>query len=55
MSFLEQSKSIDPKRKGIFSLEDLTDFDKFNLSFAKYMRLKSLKRINKNAFDNLVK
>ncbi len=50
MKFLEQSKSIDPKRKGIYSLEDLKDFDKFNLTFAKYMRLKSLKRIDKHAY-----
>lgn len=55
MSFLEKARSIDPKRKGIFSIEDLKDLDKFNLSFVKYMRLKSLKRINKNANDNLVK
>jgi hypothetical protein len=44
------SKSIDPKRKGIFSIEDLKDYDKFNLTFAKYMRLKSLKRIDKYAY-----
>ncbi len=55
MKFLERSQSIDPKKKGIFSLKDLTDLDKFNLSFPKYMRLKNLKKINKYAYENLVK
>lgn len=55
MKFLNQSKSIDPKRKGIFSLDDLSDFEKFNISFTKYMRLKSKKQIDKHAYENLVK
>ena len=50
MKFLRQSRSIDPKRKGIFTIEDLTEFEKFNLSFPKYMRLKSLKKINNYAY-----
>jgi len=55
MRFLRDSRSIDPKRKGIFSLDDLTEFEKFNLPFPKYMRLKSLKKINNYAYENKVK
>ncbi len=49
------SRSIDPKRKGIFTLDDLKELEKFGLSFTKYMKLKSLGKINKYAYENKVK